>query len=92
MLNFFERLINPFPPEHPTQPPDGPFQFCRHYIRGIERYLVIMAILTIAVAVGEAMLYGVLGTIIDWLSEKNPNSFCKKNITHLLDCRFLSWY
>ena len=84
MLNFFERLINPFPPEHPTQPPDGPFQFCRHYIRGIERYLVIMAILTIAVAVGEAMLYGVLGTIIDWLSEKNPNSFLQEEYYSLV--------
>ena len=84
MFSFFERFINPFPPEHPTQPPNGLFPFCKHYIRGIERYLVLMAILTIAVAVGEAMLYGVLGTIIDWLSEKDPSRFLQEEYYSLI--------
>lgn len=84
MLGFFERLINPFPPEHPAEPPKGLYQFCRHYTRGIEFYLLLMAILTICVAVSEAMLYGILGKIIDWLAEKDPQSFLQEEMLTLI--------
>ncbi|SDH70482.1 ABC transporter ATP-binding protein [Nitrosomonas sp. Nm132] len=84
MLDYFERLINPFPPEHPTEPPKGLYQFCRHYTRGIESYLLLMAILTICVAIGEAMLYGILGKIIDWLAEKDPQSFLEEEMLSLI--------
>ncbi|MDV6345056.1 ABC transporter ATP-binding protein [Nitrosomonas sp. Is37] len=84
MLGFFERLINPFPPEHPTEPPKGLYQFCRHYTRGVEPYLLLMAILTICVAIGEAMLYGILGKIIDWLAEKDPQSFLQEEMLSLI--------
>ncbi|SFM40503.1 hypothetical protein [Nitrosomonas communis] len=84
MLGFFERLINPFPPEHPAEPPKGLYQFCRHYTRGIEFYLLLMAILTICVAIGEAMLYGILGKIIDWLAEKDPQNFLQEEMLSLI--------
>lgn len=84
MLDYFERLINPFPPEHPTEPPKGLYRFCRHYTRGIEPYLLLMAILTICVAIGEAMLYGILGKIIDWLAEKDPQSFLEEETLSLM--------
>ena len=84
MFHFFEKLVNPFPPEHPTQPPESLFAFCRHYTRGIERYLLIMALLCAAVAVSEAMLYGVLGKVVDWLAAKDPNTFLAENWPTLL--------
>lgn len=84
MLGFFERLINPFPPQHPTEPPKGLYQFCRHYTRGIEPYLLVLAILTVCVAIGEAMLYGILGQIIDWLAEKDPQSFLQEEMLSLI--------
>ncbi|SFI36973.1 ABC transporter ATP-binding protein [Nitrosomonas sp. Nm34] len=84
MLGFFERLINPFPPEHPAEPPKGLYQFCRHYTRGIEFYLLLMAILTVCVAVSEAMLYGILGKIIDWLAEKDPQNFLQEEMLTLI--------
>lgn len=75
MFGFFERLINPYPPEHPTEPPRGLYQFCRHYIRGIEPHLVVLAILTTLLAISEAMLYSVVGQMVDWLAEKKIESF-----------------
>lgn len=75
MLGFFERLVDPFPPDHPTQPPANLIAFCRHYARGIEPYLLLMAFLTGATAVGEAMLFAVLGQMVDWLSTSNPTNF-----------------
>ncbi|CAH0990731.1 Putative multidrug export ATP-binding/permease protein [Sinobacterium norvegicum] len=75
MFNFFEKLINPFPAEHPTEPPKGMVAFCRHYSRGMEPYLIIMAVLTAFTAIGEAMLYGILGQLVDWFSSQDKENF-----------------
>ena len=77
MFAFFERLINPYPPEHPVQPPSGLFQFCRYYTRGIEPWLALMACLTACLAIGEAMLYGILGHLVDWLAAHDPQTFLR---------------
>jgi len=68
MFHFFESLINPFPVEAPQTPPKTLFAFCRHYTKGTERYLVIMAVLTAAIAVMEVSLFGFLGQLVDWLN------------------------
>ncbi|MCE7913718.1 MAG: ABC transporter ATP-binding protein [Nitrosomonas sp. PRO4] len=75
MFGFFERLIPPYPPEHPVEPPKGLYQFCRHYIRGIEFHLMLLALLTSLLAVSEALLYSVLGQMVDWLAEKKIENF-----------------
>ncbi|RYY75533.1 MAG: ABC transporter ATP-binding protein [Gammaproteobacteria bacterium] len=72
MFRFFENLIKPFPPEHPTAPPKTLFAFCRHYARGSELYLTIMAVLTGAIAVMEVSLFGFLGQLVDWLNAHSP--------------------
>ncbi|UJP05226.1 MAG: ABC transporter ATP-binding protein/permease [Nitrosomonas sp.] len=75
MFGFFERLIDPYPPEHPAEPPEGLYLFCRHYTRGIEPHLVLLAILTTLLAVSEALLYSVVGQMVDWLAEQKIESF-----------------
>jgi len=75
MFQFFESLIKPFPPEHPKAPPTTLFAFCRHYARGSERYLMIMAVLTGAIAVMEVSLFGFLGQLVDWLNVHSPANF-----------------
>ncbi|MBY0498677.1 MAG: ABC transporter ATP-binding protein/permease [Nitrosomonas sp.] len=84
MFGFFERLINPYPPEHPIEPPQGLYQFCRHYTQGIEPYLVLLAILTTCLAISEAMLYSVLGQMVDWLAEKKTGNFLEEEWPTLL--------
>ncbi|SEQ21681.1 ABC transporter ATP-binding protein [Nitrosomonas ureae] len=84
MFGFFERLINPYPPEHPIEPPQGLYQFCRHYTQGIEPYLVLLAILTTCLAISEAMLYSVLGQMVDWLAEKRTGNFLEEEWPTLL--------
>lgn len=74
MFRFFERLVKPFPPEHPTQPPGTLFAFCRHYTRGTEPYLVILALLTGTVAILEVSLFSFLGQLVDWLSAHTPET------------------
>ena len=74
MLSFFERLVKPFPPEEPTQPPGTLLAFCRHYTRGLEPYLFSMSLLTALIAIAEVSMFGFLGQLVDWLVHKQPDS------------------
>ncbi|MDP2610425.1 MULTISPECIES: ABC transporter ATP-binding protein [unclassified Oceanobacter] len=84
MLNFFERLVNPFPPEQPEQPPKGLYAFCRHYSHGVEIPLVCMSLLTALAAILEVSLFGFMGNLVDWLSEKNPDTFLQEEYASLI--------
>ncbi|MAD45312.1 MAG: multidrug ABC transporter ATP-binding protein [Oceanospirillaceae bacterium] len=84
MLQFFERLINPFPPRHPDQPPKGLLAFCRHYTRGTGVPLVLMSLLTAAMAILEVMLFGFMGDLVDWLTSKNPDTLLAEEGSQLL--------
>ena len=75
MFGFFERLVDPFPGVTPEQPPRGIYQFCRHHVRGMERWLILMAVLTAITAISEAMLIGILGQVVDWLATSDPETF-----------------
>ena len=75
MFVFFERLVNPFPEEIPQQPPKGIYQFCRYFTKGLEPWLITMAVLTAMVAVAEASLFGVLGKVVDLLVASDPETF-----------------
>ncbi|ODS22994.1 multidrug ABC transporter ATP-binding protein [Candidatus Endobugula sertula] len=75
MFRFFENLLEPFPAEHPTQPPKGLWAFCRHYTRGVEVYLLFMALLSAILAIIEVALFAFLGNLVDWLATKNPSTF-----------------
>jgi len=74
MFNFFEELINPFPPQHPERPPNTLFKFCLHYTQGINPHLTAMAFLTACIAIMEVTLFGFLGQLVDWLSTKDPST------------------
>jgi len=72
MYRLFERLTKAFPAEEPEQPPKGVIAFCRYYTRGFERWLVLMAISTAAIAGLEVILFGFLGQLVDWLGSRDP--------------------
>lgn len=84
MFQFFESLIKPFPPEHPKAPPKTLFAFCRHYARGTELFLIMMALLTGAIAVMEVSLFGFLGQLVDWLNSHTPQSLWVESQHELL--------
>jgi ATP-binding cassette subfamily B protein/ATP-binding cassette subfamily B multidrug efflux pump len=88
MFKYFEDLVNPFPLQHPEKPPQGLFQFCRHYTKGLEPYLIAMAVLTVMTAAGEAMLYAVLGQLVDWLASQSPTNFFAEQWPLLLGISF----
>ena len=84
MFEFFERLVEPFPPEKPQRPPSGLYEFCRYYTRGMESWLLLMAGLTVVIAIAEAMLFAILGQVVDWLASSDPTTFVQESWMQLI--------
>ena len=75
MLRWFERRLNPYPPEEPDRPPDRMLAFMLHYLNGAKRYFAAMMVLTALVALSEIVLFGILGHVVDWLTTANRATF-----------------
>jgi len=75
VFKWFESRLNPYPTSEPEQPPSTLLAFCLHFSKGAKRWLIAMAILGAAIAVGEVMLFGFMGSIIDWLSDADRSTF-----------------
>lgn len=72
MLSWFERLVNPFPDTPPEQPPPGLFPFIWAASKGMRGLIIGMALLTALIGAFEAILFAMLGNIVDWLSKVPP--------------------
>jgi ATP-binding cassette, subfamily B, multidrug efflux pump len=75
MFGWFEKRINPFPLETPGTPPSTFLAFCLHYSKGVMGWLILLAVLTAMISVGEVALFSFLGSIVDWLSAANRETF-----------------
>ncbi len=75
MFSFFEGLLKPFPPEHPTQPPTSIFGFCWHYTKGATWALALLGVLSAVVAILEVYLFAYLGEVVDLVSATEPSVF-----------------
>ncbi len=75
MFRWFESRLDAFPTEEPTDPPRTLVAFCRHHTRGVWPSIFVMAALTSVIAVCEVSLYAFLGSVVDWLSARSPETF-----------------
>lgn len=75
MFAWFERRLNPFPPEEPQEPPRTLVAFCLHYTRGTWPWLIASAVLMAMIAVAEVWLFGFMGDIVNWLSQQSRETF-----------------
>ncbi|MFT5707177.1 MAG: ATP-binding cassette subfamily B multidrug efflux pump [Oceanospirillaceae bacterium] len=84
MFNFFESLITPFPDDTKEQPPNSLLAFFRHYAKGMEKYLILMALMTTGLAIAEVYLFSFMGDLVDWLSTKPDLLSLKERSGHLV--------
>ncbi len=78
MFSWFESLLKPFPPELPERPPTTLMAFCRHYTRGVWPWIFLMSVLVAVLAAIEVMLFGFLGSIVDWLATAERATFLER--------------
>ena len=84
MFQWFENLVNPFPKDLIKTPPKSLFKFAWLCIKDIKLYIGLMALLTAAIASFEAILYAVLGRIIDLMVTSDPSQFFNNHKHFLL--------
>ena len=83
MLRWFETRLDPFPADPPTQPPASLYAFCRHYTRGAEPWLLLMAASTGLIALAEVGLYAYVGTLVDRMNALGMDDFLAREGTRL---------
>ncbi|NRF66632.1 ABC transporter ATP-binding protein [Aquincola sp. S2] len=72
MFSLFERFVDPYPETTPPTPPKGFFPFLWACTHGLRRYIGAMTLFTAIIGVFEALLFSMLGNIVDWLSVVPP--------------------
>ncbi|MFF7709208.1 ATP-binding cassette domain-containing protein [Pseudomonas sp. NPDC007930] len=68
MLRWFERRLDPFPPDELPPPPAGLGRFLWACTRGARGPIVAFALLSASVSIYEAWLFAFLGQVVDLLS------------------------
>ena len=84
MFSFFEKRIDPFPPEAPALPPKTFVAFCWHYSKSVWPWVLAMSILGALLATGEVMLFAFMGSIVGWLSTADPSQFLQSEAPKLI--------
>jgi ATP-binding cassette subfamily B multidrug efflux pump len=72
LLGYFERLVDPWPDVEPTPPPKGVFPFIWACSAGVRRFVLGMTLLTATIGAFEALLFAMLGHVVDWLAHVEP--------------------
>ena len=75
MFRWFEKRLDPFPTEELSEPPRQLLPFCLHFTRGAWPYIILASLLMACIAIAEVWLFGFLGSIVDWLSVQNRDTF-----------------
>jgi ATP-binding cassette subfamily B multidrug efflux pump len=84
LFQYFEKLVSPYPNTPPPALPHGFFAFLWACARGARRYIAAMTLFTAVIGVFEALLFGMLGHVVDWLAKVEPSRLWTEQRGHLL--------
>ena len=85
MLQWFEKLVDPYPTQGLNEPlPRKFFPFVWQAASGIKRYLLILVLFTAATASFEAVFFSQIGHLVDWLSQSTPETFLENHRQQLI--------
>ena len=68
----FENLVPTYPEGQPEQPPRTFFAFLWHATKGMRPYIAAMTLLTAVIGVFEALLFAMLGFVVDRMAQVPP--------------------
>ncbi|MBP7608675.1 MAG: ABC transporter ATP-binding protein [Steroidobacteraceae bacterium] len=72
MFSSFERLVATYPDASPATPPRAFFAFLWQSTAGLRPYILLMTLCTAVIGAFEAMLFAMLGKLVDWLARVEP--------------------
>ncbi|MFN3072268.1 ABC transporter ATP-binding protein [Acinetobacter sp. TY2] len=89
MLQWFERLVDPYPEKGLNEPlPKTFFAFVWQAAYGVRRYLLMLILLTAATASFEAIFFAQIGHLVDWLTSSTPETFITNHKSNLMILSF----
>ena len=83
MLSWFEQRIDPYPRGARREFSRSLLPFLWQCAEGLRPYLLLMTILTGLIGAFEALLFSMLGKLIDWLGHSSPEHFLADQRVHL---------
>ena len=72
MFRRFESLVETYPDAKPATPPRTFFAFLWQSSAGLRPYILLMTLCTAVIGAFEAMLFAMLGQLVDWLANVEP--------------------
>lgn len=84
MLRWFENLVNPFPEPVIEVPPKHFWSFVWSCTQGMRPFILGMTILTAMIGAFEALLFAMMGRVVDELSKMAPNTLWDQHLNELL--------
>ncbi len=72
LFSWFERRVDPYPEAAPSPTPRGFFAFLWAGTEGMRPFILGMMLLTATIGVFEALLFAMLGRVVDWLAAVEP--------------------
>ncbi|MBS0543813.1 MAG: ABC transporter ATP-binding protein [Proteobacteria bacterium] len=84
MFRYFESRVDPYPDLPPSPPPRGFFAFLWAGTTGMRPFILAMTLLTATIGAFEALLFAMLGRIVDWLAKIEPSRLWEQEGGRLL--------
>ena len=84
MFAAFEKLLDPYPNDRVAAPPRGFFPFVWSCTKGARPAIAAMTLFTAGCGVFEALLFSMMGRIVDWLAKVEPAQLWSLQRGHLL--------
>ncbi|MEQ1602506.1 MAG: ABC transporter ATP-binding protein [Methylophilaceae bacterium] len=84
MYRWFEKLLNPFPEATIAPPSKSYWAFVWSCTQGLRGYMLAMTLLTAVIGAFEALLFGLLGNVVNLLSHLQPAQLWAQQRGHLL--------
>ncbi|MDH1251217.1 ABC transporter ATP-binding protein/permease [Comamonas thiooxydans] len=75
MFRFFEKQVPPYPAQEPKVPPKGFFAFVWACTQGMRGWIGLMTLTSALLAAYEAVLFAIMGRVVDWLGTVSPANF-----------------
>jgi ATP-binding cassette subfamily B multidrug efflux pump len=84
LFALFEKLIHPYPDSPPGPLPKGFFAFIWAATHGMRRFVLAMTLFTATIGAFEALLFSMLGRVVDWLGTVQPERLWTDQRGHLM--------
>jgi ATP-binding cassette subfamily B multidrug efflux pump len=75
LFGLFEKQVPPYPATEPPVPPKGFFAFIWACTQGMRGWIALLTLTSALLSVYEALLFAIMGHVVDWLGTVSPANF-----------------